>query len=165
MEFDKLLLLHKDSIYRQLVRTCGNREDAEDALVESLVSAWQAADRLENPEAFRGWIGTIARRACSHIRRNERISFIVGDEVLEAVSQAETAQIELEMKQMKSCIQSAISILDPDQRSVYEMRELQGLSTDEVAERIGITSAAVKSRLHRAREIVREALDQSVCAS
>lgn len=164
MEFDKLILLHKDSVYRQLIRTCGNREDAEDALVESLVAAWQAADRLENPNAFRGWIGTISNRVCSHIRKNRKLNVIVGEEILDTLAEKESASHAIELDQLKGCIRSAIEQLETGQREVYELRELHGLSSEEVAEKLGISVAAVKSRLHRARDSVRETLDQSVCS-
>lgn len=164
MEFDRLITLHKDSVYRQLVRTCGNREDAEDALVESLVAAWQASDRLEHPDAFRSWVGTIARRVCGHIRRNKKLSVVLDDEILEVVAkEGDEVQKSAEMDQMKGCIRFAVESLDDEYREVYVRRELKGMSTHDVAEELGLTEAAVKSRLHRAREKVREALDESVC--
>lgn len=165
VEFDKLVQMHKDSVYRQLVRTCGSREDAEDALVESLIAAWQAADRLENPAAFRGWIGTIARRVCSHIRKSDRLVTVIGEEIIDQVpADADDAQKSMEYQQMKGCIHSAVEALEPGYKIVYELRELKGLSTEEVAEQLDLTVPAVKSRLHRARDAVRESLDQSVCS-
>lgn len=164
MDFDRLIEMHKDSVYRQLVRACGNREDAEDALVESLVVAWQASDRLEHPEAFRSWVGTIAGRVCMHLRRNNRLREVLGDEGLEEiVAGADEPQKEVEMGQLKGCIAEAVSVLEPDYREVYVRREIEGQSTQEVADNLGLSEAAVKSRLHRARERVREALDASVC--
>lgn len=167
MEIDKLIALHKDSVYRQLVRTCGNREDAEDALVESLVAAWQASDRLENPAAFRGWVGTIARRVCTHIRESDKLKPVLGDEgfVESVAAVTNDPEAEAEFSQMKGCISEAVSSLPEEYREVYVLRELQGAGTTEVAEKLGLSEAAVKSRLHRARDRVRDALDQSVCAS
>ena len=164
MEFDRLIALHKDSVYRQLIRTCGNREDAEDALVESLVAAWQSCDRLENPDAFRGWIGTISRRVCSHIRRNDKLKEVLGDDgIAETMASQDNPQLQAEYKQMKSCIDFAVESLGEDYKVVYVKREIQGHTTQEVASELGLTEAAVKSRLHRARDMVRETLDQSVC--
>ena len=57
-------------------------------------------------------------------------------------------------------VKSAVEDLDPLLREVYELRELQGLTTEESAAKLGISSAAVKSRLHRAREKVRAKLDE-----
>ncbi len=164
MDFDRLMALHKDSVYRQLVRACGNREDAEDALVESLVAAWQASERLEHPAAFRSWVGTIAGRVCMHIKRNNRLKEVLGDEGLEEiVAGVDEPQKEVEMGQIKSCIAAAVGSLDPEYREVYVKREIEGIPSEEVAEQLGLTVAAVKSRLHRARDRVRESLDSSVC--
>ena len=164
MEFERLVALHKDSVYRQLIRTCGNREDAEDALVESLVAAWQASDRLQHPDAFRSWVGTIARRVCGHIRRNDKLKVVLDGEGLdEFVGDIEGGQKKAEMEQIKGCISFAVESLDEEYREVYVRRELKGQSTQKVAEELGMTDAAVKSRLHRAREKVRENLDGSVC--
>ena len=59
MDFERLMKLHKDAVYRQLVRTCGNRDDAEDALVEALTSAHRSLETLRDEKAFRGWLAQI----------------------------------------------------------------------------------------------------------
>lgn len=164
MDLEKLLEQHKDSVYRQLVRTCGGREDAEDALVEALVTAYQTADRLEHPDAFRSWVGTIAGRVCWHIRRADKLRSVVplADDIEVGDDRSDVAK-EAEMSEMKGCIRSAIENLGEGYREVYEMREIEGMRTAEVAEALGLSEAAVKSRLHRAREVVRESLEQSIC--
>ena len=55
MNFETLVNQHKDAVYRQMVRVCGNREDAEDVLIEALLKAYRHLDQLRNSVAFRAW--------------------------------------------------------------------------------------------------------------
>jgi RNA polymerase sigma-70 factor (ECF subfamily) len=63
-DFETLANQHKDAVYRQMVRVCGNREDAEDVLIEALLKAYRNLDRLRDAVAFRSWLGRIASRCC-----------------------------------------------------------------------------------------------------
>ena len=62
-DFDSLTRLHKDSVYRQMLRVCGNSEDAEDVLVEALLKAYRHLDQLRESAAFRAWL---AQRSEEH---------------------------------------------------------------------------------------------------
>ena len=62
--FEALTQQHKDAVYRQMIRVCGNREDAEDVQVEALLKAYRHLDELRDSAAFRGWLAQIARRVC-----------------------------------------------------------------------------------------------------
>jgi len=55
-DFDVLTRQHKDSVYRQMLRVCGNREDAEDFLVEALLKAYRHLNQLRDLVAFRAWL-------------------------------------------------------------------------------------------------------------
>src|SRR5450755_1491801 len=63
MDFEDLANQHKDAVYRQLMRACGNREDAEDVLIEALLKAYRNLDQLRETGAFRAWLAQIGRRA------------------------------------------------------------------------------------------------------
>jgi DNA-directed RNA polymerase specialized sigma24 family protein len=63
--FEGQVRLHKDAVYRQMIRVCNHREDAEDALATALLLAFKSYDRLESDEAFRTWLGTIGKRVCT----------------------------------------------------------------------------------------------------
>lgn len=163
-EIAALVDRHKDAVYRQLVRACGNYEDAEDALAEAILAAVKSADQLRDRDNFFAWITTIGRRACSRSKvRNflnanlslselEEKGFGIPDETQDPETDAELAA-------MNDCVSAAVKQLDPIYREVYVKRELQGLPAKQVAKELGITLPAVKSRLHRAREHVRESLD------
>src|SRR5271166_3901632 len=73
MDFDALANEHKDAVYRQLIRACGNREDAEDVLIEALLRAYSSLDRLRESKAFRSWLGQIGRRVCWQLKEREAL--------------------------------------------------------------------------------------------
>lgn len=68
-------------------------------------------------------------------------------------------------EETKTCLLNVMAELPPLYREVYELRDVQDLPTSEVAERLGISVAAVKSRLHRARALVRSGIDTGLCDS
>ncbi len=163
-QFEELLATHKDAVYRQMVRVCGNYDDADDALAEAMLRAYRAMDSLRDPEQFRAWLAMIGRRVCSRMhRRPDMLPLLelAGEERL--VSEEPSPELIAEANETKDCIVRVLSGLPDEYRDVYEMRELQQMSGEEVAEKLGLSLAAMKSRLHRAREWVRSHLDDAMC--
>ena len=164
-DFDTLAAEHKDAVYRQLIRTCGNQEDAEDVLIEALLKAYQNLDQLREHEAFRAWLAQIGRRVCWHLKHREALVPVLRlsalqDRGIQPADPAPPADLEFERRQLREFLREAIQKLPKVHRAVYELRDLQGYSGDEVARRLGISLAAQKSRLHRARTQVRAFLDR-----
>jgi len=73
MDFEKLANENKDAVYRQMLRVCGNREDAEDVLVEALLKAYRNLDTLRESTAFRAWLAQIGRRVCWQLKEKEAL--------------------------------------------------------------------------------------------
>jgi RNA polymerase sigma-70 factor, ECF subfamily len=163
-DFESLAAEHKDAVYRQLIRTCGNQEDAEDVLVEALLKAYQNLDQLREHAAFRAWLAQIGRRVCWQLRQREALRPIMQLSMLETqgkqlLDSAPSPELVLERRELQDAVTEALAQLRPDYRKVYVMRDLEGYSGAEVATRLGISLAAQKSRLHRARAQVRAFLD------
>ncbi len=75
MDFERLSHQHKDAVYRQMVRVCGNREDAEDVLIEALLKAYRSLGDLAAPEAFRAWLAALPTGFagnCGSVKRSPR---------------------------------------------------------------------------------------------
>ena len=166
-DFDALTRQHKDSVYRQMLRVCGNREDAEDVLVEALLKAYRHLDQLRESATFRAWLAQIARRVCWQLKEREILLPLLQlstleDEGREIASTELTPEADLARRQMKQLLDDAIAALPPLYRSVYKLRDIEDRSGDEVAQQLGISRAAMKSRLHRARELVRVHLDAAL---
>jgi RNA polymerase sigma-70 factor, ECF subfamily len=167
VNFEALANEHKDAVYRQMIRVCGNREDAEDVLVEALLRAYRHLDQLRDLVAFRSWLAQIARRVCWQLKKREALLPLlqlsaVGEEGRAIPSQEPSIEQQLALRQMKDLLWEAVRKLPPVYRSVYEMRDLQEIPGEEVARQLGISLAAMKSRLQRGRELVREHLDASL---
>jgi RNA polymerase sigma-70 factor (ECF subfamily) len=164
MDFEALANKHKDAVYRQMLRACGNREDAEDVLIEALFRAYRHLDQLEHPEAFRAWLGRIGSRVCWRLKRREAVLPLIQlsqmeEQGFEIPATGAPPDSQLDAVQMKEQLESALNALPEGIRRVYEMRDLENQSGEEVAEALGISLAAMKSRLHRARSLLREKLD------
>ena len=167
MNFDELANQHKDAVYKQMLRVCGNREDAEDVLIEALLKAYRSLNQLRDAEAFRGWLSIIARRLCWHLKSNEVLLPLIQLSALrdggsELSSNLRTPEAQFASAEMKSLLDAAIRELPDTMRQVFILRDMEELGGDEVAARLGITLAAMKSRLHRARALIREYLDESL---
>ena len=167
MNFEALANEHKDAVYRQMVRVCGNREDAEDVLVEALLKAYQHLDQLRELQSFRGWLAQIARRVCWRLKEREALLPLMQlselkEEGREIPSNEAPGEQREGLREMKELLQIAMAKLPGEYRAVYEKRDVEGRAGDVVAKEQGISMAAMKSRLHRARELVRDELDQAV---
>src|SRR5208337_2822063 len=164
MDFEALANQHKDVVYRQLMRACGNREDAEDVLIEALLKAYRNLDQLHESGAFRAWLVQIGRRVCWQLKQREALLPILQLSALEGegmqlASDQESAETTVERQQMKALLQQAIESLPQSEREVYELRDIRELGGEETAAQLNITLAAMKSRLYRARTNLRRYLD------
>jgi RNA polymerase sigma-70 factor (ECF subfamily) len=167
VDFELLVRQHKDAVYRQMMRVCGNRQDAEDVLIEALFKAYRNLDQLRDSAAFRAWLAAIAGRVCWQLRKREALLPILQLSVMEQEgrelsTQEPSVESKLETAQMKEMLLAAIASLPDRYRSVYAMRDLQDLEGAEVARRLRISLPAMKSRLLRARALVRQQLDTAL---
>lgn len=163
-DFESLTREHRDSVYRQMIRVCGNREDAEDVLVEALLKAYRHLDQLRDSAAFRSWLTQIAKRVCWQLKEREALLPLLqlstlDEEGREIAGSEPTPELQLARRQMKQFLDSAIAALPPLYREVYRLRDIEDRAGDDVAKQLGISLAAMKSRLNRARGLVRAHLD------
>jgi RNA polymerase sigma-70 factor, ECF subfamily len=166
-DFEDLTRQHKDSVYRQMIRVCGNREDAEDVLVEALLKAYRHLDQLRDSAVFRAWLAQIARRVCWQLKEREALLPLLQLSTLEAegreiAGRELTPEAQMARRQMKQLLDDAVAALPPLYGPVYRLRDIEDRPGDEVQNKLGISRAAMKSRLHRARELVRAHLDAAL---
>jgi RNA polymerase sigma-70 factor (ECF subfamily) len=169
MDFEALANEHKDAVYRQMFRACGNREDAEDVLVEALLKAYRNLDRLRDASAFRAWLAQIGRRVCWQLKQREALLPIMQlsameSEGVELESNREAPDSQASRQEMKQLLREAIAALPQAERAVYELRDLEEVGGEEAAARLGISLPAMKSRLYRARDAVRQHMDAALVA-
>jgi len=136
MEFEALANQHKDEIYRQMIRACGNREDAEDVLVEALVKAHRHLGQLRDAGAFRAWLAQIARRVCWQLKKREALQpllqlSVVEEEGREIASDERPLEQQIALRQMSSLLHEAVDKLSEEYRSVYLWRDLEDVLATE----------------------------------
>lgn len=162
-DFDQLVNRHKQAVYRQMLRVCGNQADAEDVLQDALLSAYRALGSLKDRAAFQAWLARIGRNACYRLKKKEALRPIL--ELPEAhgldafASTTPSAESLVVQQDFAHCVKDALSRLPDASRRVLELRDVEGYTAPEAAARLGITVAALKSRLHRARDQLRRELD------
>ena len=161
VDVELLVHRHKDAVYRQMVRVCGNHSDADDALAEAISSAVESAETLNDPCSFRSWLTKVATRCCTRLQVKSRLANLPATKSLGSAltSGGLDAFGEVEVKQ---CVLAAVAKLKAPYRDVYMACEIEGLPAPLAAERLETTVQIVKIRLHRAREMVRQQLDQDL---
>jgi RNA polymerase sigma-70 factor, ECF subfamily len=159
---DSLLRQYQPQIFRFGMKMCRDPEDARDVLQETLFAAARTLHGFRGASSLTTWLYTIARSFCIKSRRRS----VFAPEVVSLESEATLARAATDTapdperalagREIAAVLESAIAALEPEHREVLLLRDVEGLSAAEVAEVTGISVAAVKSRLHRARVSVRD---------
>lgn len=160
---EELLERHQGQVYRFGMKMCRDPEDAKDILQDTLIAMARGVRDFRGSSSLSTWLFTIARSFC--IKKRRRSKFAQGADrsletdlaanAAELVDQKKNAEEALAGKQVEHALERAIGALEPMYREVLVLRDIEGLTAPEVAEVLGIGVAAVKSRLHRARMLVR----------
>ncbi len=160
---DQLLEAHQAQLYRFGMRMCGNPDDAKDVVQETMIALARGAEDFEGRSSLSTWLYTVARSFCIKKRRRSRYAptnFESFDDpegsIREMTDQAPVPESAMAEKELGGHLKEAIDALEPSQREVLLLRDVEGLTAPEVAEALGLTIQAVKSRLHRARATVRQ---------
>ena len=127
---------------------------AEDVVQEALLRAWKSLDSLTDERKAKAWLLTIVRREFARSFERKRLEVSDVDALIDAESAALAAPDDERVGQMRE----AIFRLDAEYREPLVLQVLMGLSTQEIAEQLGLTQAAVLTRLFRARNKLRRAL-------
>lgn len=158
---EALLERHQAQIYRFGMTMCRDPEDAKDVLQDTLVAMARGIREFRGASSLSTWLYTIARSHC--IKRHRRSKFVQEERSLDADPAAATALPDptrgpdeaVAGKEVEEALAEAIDALEPTYREVLVLRDVEGLTAPEVGEVLGISAAAVKTRLHRARLAVR----------
>ena len=159
---EALLERYQARIYRYGLRMCGDPEDAKDVLQETMLAMARRVGGLQAAGALPTWLYTVARSFCIKRRRGQRAPGHSLDDAgagdLQLADSARGPEERVAGRQIEAALAAAIADLNPAQRDVLLLRDVEGLSAPQVAEVLGIRVEAVKSRLHRARVALRDRL-------
>ena len=166
--FSELVSAYERKIYRLAKNITRHDEDAEDVLQDAFLKAYEHLDRFEGNSKFYTWLVRIAvNEALMKLRKRKTDKTVPLDEPVDAgedLMQREIAvwddnpEQQYSGEETKKILEEALDSLKPDLRTVFTLRDIEELSTEETADALGISIAAVKSRLLRARLALREKL-------
>jgi RNA polymerase sigma-70 factor (ECF subfamily) len=160
--FCELSERHARRLFRLAVSLCGNAADAEDVLQETLAGAYQGLERFEGRSSVKTWLSRILVTQVARWRRGRRNKQSVSLEGISSRPDFECPQAEQSpVDSAVSCrmdLQAALQRLSGDHREVIVLREVEGLSYEQISEVLRIPRGTVESRLHRARAELRQHL-------
>ncbi len=165
--FGLLVERHEANVYGLCIKMLRNPEDAEDCLQEVFVKAYKALPSFREEARFSTWIYRIATNACLMRIRKKKLDTVSLDQPLELgeaeiprdVADWTTDPASMVMnEELGGVLTKHINALPANNRIVFVLRDVHGLSTEETGDILGLSVPAVKSRLHRARLFLRERL-------
>jgi RNA polymerase sigma-70 factor (ECF subfamily) len=168
---EQLLRRAQEAAFRFSFMSCGHTEDAEDVMQEALLKTYRYVGTIRDPEAFRTWLFKTVRNACL-VKRRRRVDEPRHHQSIEQSTPSpdgRTTALDVADHAMRpdeaainrwlgSRLRAALATLPPLYRVIVFLREMEGLSTREVASVLRISEDNVKTRLHRARTLLRAQL-------
>jgi RNA polymerase sigma-70 factor (ECF subfamily) len=167
--FEDLVRLYEGKIYRLAYNMTQNSADAQDVVQDAFLKAFEHLDGFQGQSRFYTWLVRIAvNEALMRLRKRRPgvISLEAPIETEEDLVPREVAdwgpspEERYEQTELRRILSDAIAQLDPDYRIVFQLRDIEQLSTEETAQALGLSVPAVKSRLLRARLKLRHNLDR-----
>jgi RNA polymerase sigma-70 factor, ECF subfamily len=167
--FEKLVDRYERKIFRLTQNITQNREDAEDAMQESFLKAYQHLPDFEEKSRFYTWLVRIAVNQALMKLRKRRPGIVSLDEEISAGEETVPREVQdwgpspeqrYAQTELREILGKAVADLDPPSRIVFQLRDIEELSTEETAEALSLSVPAVKSRLLRARLRLRENLNR-----
>ena len=170
--FESLVARHEDKVYGLALRMTRSEADAAEITQDTFLSAYQHLPEFRGEAAFGSWVHRIAANNALMRLRRQRVLDIVSDELAgpeftDRGSLAEPPESDWSKRaddrildeELGRAIREATDALPEGYREVFLLKDVEGLSYEEISEMVGISVPAVKSRLHRARLALREAID------
>jgi RNA polymerase sigma-70 factor (ECF subfamily) len=167
--FSRLVLAHQDRVYTLCLRLLGSPEEARDVAQEVFVTVFQKIELFRGDSRLSTWLYRVAaNHAKNRIKYLSRRHDRARDSFDDLLSQPSDGRLSasvprpdqvLEGRRAEAFVQRALMLLDADQREAVVLRDIEGLSYEEVAEIVQATLGTVKSRIHRGRARLKDALD------
>ena len=165
--FGQLVLAHQNKVFTLCVHMMGSREEAEDMAQEAFLKAWRSLEGFHGESSFATWMHRLTTNLClDHLRKQTRrqnisVAVSLDDEeaaFTEPADPGSDPQRELEKRERQRAVEKALRELPEHHRRALVMREVSGLSYQEIADALELDLGTVKSRIARAREALRKRL-------
>ncbi|CAM3536598.1 RNA polymerase sigma factor SigE [Isoptericola cucumis] len=160
--WDQIVRDHSARVYRLAYRLTGNQQDAEDLTQETFLRVFRSLSSY-TPGTFEGWLHRITTNLfLDQVRRRKRIRMeAMGDDAARVAAPDGDGRPErgFEHANLDHDVQRALDALRPEYRAAVVLCDIEGLSYEEIAVTLGIKLGTVRSRIHRARAQLRDALE------
>ncbi|NJD67105.1 MAG: sigma-70 family RNA polymerase sigma factor [candidate division NC10 bacterium] len=174
--FEALLERYRDRVYRLVVSFTKNPADAEEVLQDVFLTVFRKIASFEHRSSFSTWLYRITvNTALMKLRSRGPVQESIDEYLPQFTKDGRHARMVVDFtqgpeklllrKEREQVLREAIEALPPDYKGVLVLRDLEGLSNEEVAEIVGASVLAIKARLHRARLVLRGRLERYVTAS
>lgn len=159
--FERLVLENEKTVYNLALRMLGNAQDAEDVTQEAFLKAYRSLDGFHGDSRFSVWLYRIVSNLCldflrSRSRRPGQSLTVENDEgeedQLDIPDESLSPEKLLEQKLTREAVQRGLDALPPEARQILLLREIRGLSYEEIGAALSLETGTVKSRLFRARK-------------
>ncbi len=164
--FDDLVRVHTEGLFAVVARLCASRHEAEEVTQEAFLRAWRGIGRFDGRSQFFTWLYRIgineAKRRATQRDATLHVVSIDDPTLGELRDTGETPEARAQQRDLRRTLERAVRALPLDQRAPLILRDIEGLSTREAAELLGLPEAAFKSRLARARIALRDAVRDRV---
>ncbi len=168
--FERLVRKYEARIFHHCLKFLNNQDEAEDILQETFLQVYKSLDSFRGEAAFSTWLIKIATNNClMKIRKKKKVDIVSIDKPIEIdgsqlpreiVDWSKNPFSQVSNDEIRAVLDQAISGLPEDKRVILVLKDVEGFSNIEIAEMLGISVAAVKSRLHRARLYVRDIISK-----
>lgn len=177
-DFDRLVTRYEKQLFNVIFQWIGDHEEAADLTQETFLSAYRARDQFRGDAQVYTWLYRIAHNHCKNrfkqrdrLRQHEGPSLDAGvdmegaggdetvSETRDVADWSGSPALLLEQKELRAQIDRAVNSLSSEYRVVLVLREIEGLSYNEIVDVTGLTLEAVKTRLNRARSMVRQRVE------
>ena len=162
--FEELVRLYEKRVYHLALRMCGNAEDAYEIAQEAFLSVWKGLRFFRGESSFSTWLYRLTSNAAIDFLRRQRRQGADGpslddeDSFVEVADPSPSPHQQAETLELRQALVQGLNTLSPEHRKVLLLRELQGLSYEEIAACLELDLGTVKSRIARAREKLRKYL-------
>ena len=161
--FERLVRTYENKIYHLALRMCGSADEAADIAQEAFLAAWRGLPSFRGEAGFATWLYRLTSNAAiDYLRRQkkQRGDMSLDDEELglDAVDSGPSPQETAEGSELRSAVAAGLNQLSEGHRQVLVLREIQGLSYEEIASVLELDIGTVKSRISRARSSLRKIL-------
>ena len=159
--FEDLVAAYEKNVYNLALRMTGSPEDAEDMAQEAFIKAYNSLSSFRGESKFSVWLYRIVSNVCLDFLRKRKkqgtVSLSVEDDEgeeaqLDLPDLSQSPEALLEKKLTREAVQRGLAALPEDARHILLLREIQGLSYEEIGETLGLEAGTVKSRIFRARK-------------